>query len=235
MAQNVPMATATPLSTALAASIKAARKNAGWTQDHVARRMRELGASWDRTTVARVERGQRALQFDEAGLVAIALNVGIQALLPTKGDVALTPRLTMSANKVGLLYASDDAPRLPATAVLRDGAAGDLVAGLADTADDVARLLGKEPPAHLLLDAAEAEDGDAERKAAKLLGITPFEVAALALDTWGRSLTQERDHRLDERSTDEVSDGARNTMRGHITRELLAVLGRRLEPTRREE
>lgn len=63
---------------------------------------------------------------------------------------------------------------------------------------------------------------EAERRAARRLGIDPSRLAALALVRWGRSWTDERDRRAGE-SGDRRS---RQAMAGHATREMLGELRR---------
>jgi hypothetical protein len=65
--------------------------------------------------------------------------------------------------------------------------------------------------------------GDAERHAARKLGTTPEQINVAALRRWGRTLAEERDHRLSEQ-TAELSARSRQALRGHITRDLLTEL-----------
>ena len=65
-----------------------------------------------------------------------------------------------------------------------------------------------------------------EKKLAARLGITPRKVAIHAVKLWGRTLTAEREARLENRLDDTLDNSARSlrTTRGHITRELTAEL-----------
>jgi hypothetical protein len=74
-----------------------------------------------------------------------------------------------------------------------------------------------------LLEHALDEVSDAERHAARKLGTTPERLTIAAIRRWGRTLAEERDHRLNERAGD-VSLRRLQALRGHITRELMAEL-----------
>jgi hypothetical protein len=64
------------------------------------------------------------------------------------------------------------------------------------------------------LSRAEEGAGDAETKLARKLGITPIRVIAAAASLWGRSLTEERDHRVT------VEGGAPATVLRKLTTDL---------------
>jgi len=78
--------------------------------------------------------------------------------------------------------------------------------------------------------AARASKGEAEQKAARNLGVTSLAISTAAIVRWGRSLTDERDYRLQRRPAEDARPRSLQAQRGHITRQLLrelaATLGR---------
>ncbi|MCL4761295.1 MAG: helix-turn-helix domain-containing protein [Burkholderiales bacterium] len=110
--------------------------------------------------------------------------------------------------------------------------------------DELAAFFTPAAPRRRVRDAV-AVQLDAEVKAAKRLGVTPERVVAAARRRWGRSLTEERDRvlnehgRLDRYARDywrdrgqdvPIADArARQAVRGHITRRLVAELAQDLQ------
>lgn len=90
-------------SVVLAERLLAFRNRHGWSQADLAARMSECGYSWDRTTVAKIERAQNARQVNVDELVSLAWVLGVSppALLTPPGSddfVALTPNTEVSSN-----------------------------------------------------------------------------------------------------------------------------------------
>ncbi len=81
-----------------------------------------------------------------------------------------------------------------------------------------------------MLEHALDEVCNAERHAARKLGTTPERVNLAAVHLWGRTLAEERDHRLSEQAG-KASARRRQALRGHITRELLTELETELHNT----
>jgi hypothetical protein len=77
--------------------------------------------------------------------------------------------------------------------------------------------------------AAERAAGDAERIAARRLGVPFTAVVAAALATWGHGLTEERDARAAQRAGPGASARSAQAARGHVTRELYRELGPAIE------
>jgi hypothetical protein len=65
---------------------------------------------------------------------------------------------------------------------------------------------------------------DAERKAARTLGVPASAIALAARRLWGRGLTAERDRRVDEQIGGDATPRTAQAHRGHVTRALLAEL-----------
>jgi transcriptional regulator with XRE-family HTH domain len=78
--------------------LREARDARGWTQQELSAELGRLGAPMDRTTVAKIEKGQRQARVEELVAFAAALDVSPAfLLLPLRLDttVALTPKMTV--------------------------------------------------------------------------------------------------------------------------------------------
>lgn len=176
----------------LARCIVAARRRQSLTQDDVAAGMRDLGFGWDRATVSRLESGSRQLLH----LEALALGEVLQVSLTPEVDVELTDSATWTNGGVerheGAVGRSD---------VLR--------------MREIISVIGPDFTASLLAAAKREQSGEATRRAARALGYTPLQVAALARHRWGRSFEAERDAR---------SKGRDRRHRGEATQALTSEL-----------
>ncbi|MBA3286825.1 MAG: helix-turn-helix transcriptional regulator [Acidimicrobiia bacterium] len=77
------------------------RNKRGWTQDEVASRMDELGYSWVRSTVAKVELGQRGVTVDELVALAYVLGASPAALLVANaGPARIAPNIATSTENL---------------------------------------------------------------------------------------------------------------------------------------
>jgi transcriptional regulator with XRE-family HTH domain len=80
--------------------------------------------------------------------------------------------------------------------------------------------------------------GDAEQKAARRLRTFPLAVTAAARKRWGRSFTEERDHRVVEQVAPNAEPRTVQALRGHVARVLIAELRQEdiegLKPKRRK-
>ena len=81
-----------------------------------------------------------------------------------------------------------------------------------------------EPTSEAFAWVLQGERGEAEKKAAAVLGLDPRRVAVLSVKLWGHSLTTEREVRF--KTQEPGTSGARSlrTLRGHITRGLITEL-----------
>jgi len=214
---------ARPLRTVLAAGLKEARLRQGLRQEDAASRARAYGLStWIRGTVAQAEVGGRRLALEEVLLLAMAYETSLADLIGGNETdlVELTPQALVPVGTVRALVSgqpvhSTDGPAQP-TAGRRSGRFPEVLGpgrfGLGDRTA-LARPAGTA--------------SDAERHAARKLASTPEAVADAADRLWGRSLDDERDHRLSERAT-KLSARSAQAQRGHITRDLLTELAREL-------
>lgn len=80
----------------LAKKVLELRNRRGWTQDELAKRMTKLGVAWGRTTIAKVEHGDRQVTVDELICLARALNTQPAALLTDDVEQLLTPTTRVS-------------------------------------------------------------------------------------------------------------------------------------------
>ena len=76
--------------------------------------------------------------------------------------------------------------------------------------------------AEALAQLEQVAGGEAEQKAARRLGLSATEMAAVALGLWGRGLTEERDDRTAALLEPGASTRTQQAVRGRVTRGLLA-------------
>jgi transcriptional regulator with XRE-family HTH domain len=226
-------------------NLRRVRDEAGESQAEFTARLRAFGLPWNRSQVAKAERGEREFTFAQILLIAVALRIDVGDLL--RGDdpderYALSRDATASQRFLAEMFDETDprerhlhVPDLEAPQTRHWDAHG-------------------EGKAIVVPGPTEAEE-----ELARTLGTTSRYVARLASALWGHSLFEERERRLAERlgvSEEELlppaievnkmsggdsmvvvepySDfikraggaGSRSlaTRRGHITRALLAEL-----------
>lgn len=93
---------ARPVGDVLARRLREARGARNWTQQELAAELERLGAPMDRTTIAKIEKGQRQARVEELIALAAALDVApVHLFLPIEDDglVALTPKLEVDVEK----------------------------------------------------------------------------------------------------------------------------------------
>lgn len=218
------MAQAKTIEAAVGERLRDWRTDAGLTQDEVATAARELGFEWRQATVAAIEAGRRDVSLGEF----FALPFLVQRLGPEAGGGAFR--------------------RLPFFVVVKDehvALAPDVVCYRPH--EHLRRLLeGKFVPQGVPADAVKPRRGirrklpervegtmEAELKAARRLGVDPIQVRFTGLKLWGRSLTSERESRVERKAKKEASRRSLQALRGHVTRQLLDELREAL-PERKE-
>lgn len=217
----------------LAAGAARVRRQRGLDEEGAAELLRSHGLTgWQAVTVSQVEAGVRSLAVEELLLVCAAYRVSLVELAgsdPEPVELGAAARLPAAAVR----------------AVLADG--GEVLRALPPDALDVPATrsapAGAPPPPDALVDAARrygvrgaaevgralAGIGDAERNAARRLGVSPERLVLAAVGRWGRPLTAERDARIELRRASTEPD--RHIMlRGLVTRELLLELEQDLSP-----
>jgi transcriptional regulator with XRE-family HTH domain len=219
--------------------IRTLRSEQGLTQEKLAEDVRRLwGLPWSRPTVTAIESGKREVSALEIFALADVLQVSLQVLLAGRegermgeqmGDrmapwlqvgsgssISLATVLrAIAPGRKRLVLDGRDTPATRSTA--------EQIAGLPELRRQL-EAEGVEATPQSLTQAAQAERGEAEKKAAAILGIDPRRVAVLSLKLWGRSLTAEREARLAQHAPEATGAGSLRTLRGHITRHLIAEL-----------
>jgi transcriptional regulator with XRE-family HTH domain len=219
----------------LAAGATRVRRDSGLDLDAAAARLRSYGLSgWQAGTVAQVEAGVRPLSVEELLLLCAAYGVTVLELAePVDAAVELASSARLPGGALRALLGDDgaalrmlprDALDLPATRAAPAGSPAQ-----PDALVLAARRFGLHGAAEV--GRALAGIGDAERNAARRLGVSPERLVLAAVGRWGRPLAAERDARIEQRRPSTDPD-RRIMLRGLVTRELLAELERELGQTR---
>lgn len=212
----------------IGASIRRLREDYGRRQEDVAAAARGCGFEWGGSTIANLEAGRRQLSAEELLMLPLILQVGLglDELVPLslllRGPVEwveVTPQARVKPmaaidlvtgarpriNPNGL-----DLPMTRQTTRVREqwlSRVKELRAVWPTTQRNIARAL-------------DGAGGEAERKAARKLGVPPEYVAVAAHRLWGRGLTAERDRRVADGADGEDARTVQ-ALRGHVTRQLL--------------
>ena len=223
--------------TLCAAGIKAARQQRGWTQDDAARMFRAYGLSaWRAGTVGQMEAGLRRPRLDELVLIARALQVTLDELIPGDdelvelgGGAVMTPQGIRDLLSGGFHRDYDKRPHgttpfesFPGIDRVRDRAEAyrprheHLESLLEPIAERFPGLTGAD------WDAAFYVPSDADRHAGRRLKREAAEVRLTARGLWGRDFTEERDARVGD--IGEMEARSRQARRGLVTRGMLAEL-----------
>jgi transcriptional regulator with XRE-family HTH domain len=214
----------------LARALRRIREERGWSQDELTRRAGRLGLRWSRVTLADIEAGRRDVTVEEFCLLPLLLDVELPELLPKPESKV---RVGAGDVEVGalLLVLGGRAHRVSPNQV----SALHHVGGISVEYDDpkrarkarrIARLRANDPSAELSIEVLS--HAEAERHAAEVLGLDPLDVVDISHGLWGRSLSEERNRRVEERAG--TGDLARR--RGHVTRRLIRELEEELKRTR---
>lgn len=232
-----------PLRTVVGDRVRALRESVGARQQDLSDAAKELGLdTWTRTRIAALERGSKAISAED--LVRLVAILGIVA--KRRVDVAEMfddPRvIELSAGSVFI-------PARKISVVLCGGSDGQVTRHLL-MSEEFARTSWHTPEreadfqrASAILGASGRTSlptvgetrtvsmgmGEADERARRDLGLTEYPFETLCLVLWGRSLSGERDARLNAASASgDSSPGSVAARRGRITRALLAEARRRL-------
>jgi transcriptional regulator with XRE-family HTH domain len=210
-----------PLHQVIGRRLRALRTAAGRLQEDVAAAARAWGFDWQRGTVAMIELGRRRVTAEELiALPAIARDAGLEGfslgedvmviLSPLAGAPTLSPSGPLRSHHVELVPIGHG--RAPDTPEARE------IRRLEP------RLRHKQAEAEVFRIALESH-GDAETKAARVLGVSPIVVAMAAQRRFRQSLTAQRDAVAAGREGIGSIDPRRlQARRGHITRQLVEEL-----------
>ena len=193
--------------------LRAIRERDHARQDDMAFWARMVGLPWTRDTVAALQTGGRELSLHEFFLLRgfDATNQELDHLFGrTSPTVTRVEGATLGSTAQLLRLVSAWVARLPALRVGRRMSTGATVRVTAEA------LL------------------DAERKASRRLKVKPAELVAMAYRLWGRTLSEERDHRVQVRAGSGDASALR-AHRGHVTRALVEELRNALHANRRRK
>jgi transcriptional regulator with XRE-family HTH domain len=190
---------------AIAATLRQLRQERGWSQEQVASQAREFGLDWTRVAVHNIETRKRHVSLGEFVVLPLIYEESLADLVSrSDGPYVMGGDLVLEARDV--------------RALLRGGA------GVKPRLSRRAEVSPLGQPGDRLVRAVAM--GSAERNAARRLRWTPEQVAELAILLWGHGLTEERERLLSQR---DVAEEAARTVRGHLTRQLLAELQQAME------
>lgn len=234
----------------IARGAAAVRRRNGWTQEQAARAYRNHGlAAWRTSTVGSLEAGLRKPRLDEVILMCAALEVTLANLIRAADEdgadpVELGDGAVLSTTVVlGWLYEGFDEigqlPHLDPRAAMRfpvDDKIDVLVRHASAEHDRISPLLkpiiewGVQHDVRLnagIVNSAYRAPSDAERHAARRLGVEPAQVRLAARALWRKDFDQERDARVGDVA--EMEPRSRQARRGLVTREMLAEMERMLK------
>jgi transcriptional regulator with XRE-family HTH domain len=196
--------------------LRGIREQHGARQDDLARAARAAGVPWTASSVASLETGRRALTIDEAGrLPAILKELGVPAAAASR--VSEQPPLEVRGDANEILIVVCGQAVMQDTGERWEESFAQIRAG--------ERAVRAFP--HVTKDVMAAargdEDGVLEQRVARRFKIDPLTVAVAARLCWGRGLSEERDRRSAEAAAG-VTRRVAQTLRGHVTRQLIAEL-----------
>lgn len=179
--------------------------------------MRDYGFNWSAATVAALETNRRNLSLEETLVLPYVLHVDLAQLMdfPFADKVVINDRgaIRLQALRgavLGLTFQVPEDVSRPLFSLTRPEIDEDITLAMKETRS------ADQGVTALWIDSVRKQE--AERKAARSLGISAAEVAAYSLYLWGQSLTAEREKRVEETEEVALSDQA---LRGHVTRGLL--------------
>lgn len=208
-----------PLQTVIGLNAREFRLGAGLTLDQVSAAARRRGLKWSESRVADFEAGRVAPNLTTLLAICLALN---DAGCPAAS-------LPLLVKYISPLKINDTLALLDADVVrLLDGQRVDGPEPMEPTGGDPANLLGwkRTPMERKIFHRLEADlpttariartAGATEDRIRKSLGISPGLLAHLSAALWGRSFSQERDHR--------AGADANAQKRGRVSREMQTEL-----------
>jgi len=222
--------------------MRAHREAAEVGQDRVASVAREMGLpNWTRSTVAFLEAGNRKLYAEELLILpyvafrAFGVDTSVLDLLHADAPLTLSATAKMhqpaveSAVAGGLGDVKHVLRTLPRDfevpwSVNAGKKLREVVTALepaSKQAANIPKLVWPGAKYRQIVAAERDATGDAEQKAARRLQVPPLAVSLAAHRLWGRSLTVERDRRVDTASTPGTPARTKQALRGRETRRLV--------------
>jgi transcriptional regulator with XRE-family HTH domain len=205
-----------PLSQALGKVLRGIREQHGARQDDLARAARAAGVRWTASSVASLETGRRALTIDETvRLPAILHQLGVPAAAASRTSGQSPLKVLADANDILIVVCGREV--VQDTGQRWEKSIAQIQAG--ERAVKAFPRVTKDVMAAARAD----EDGVLEQRIARRFKVDPLTVAVAARLCWGRGLSEERDLRSAEAAAG-VTRRVAQTIRGHVTRQLVAEL-----------
>lgn len=179
------------------------------TRDEFATEARSWGLEWSATTVADIEAGRRQLRFEELVLVLSWMrraggSASLGELLDGPGFVRLSPTAQVARRDLRKLLDGDEDVNV-------------LNVQVPWVKRSLQEFMEDHPPPASLYD-------EAEKRLHRRLRIPVQKVAEAARKAWGRSLTEERDHRVGKMVPPDTDPSTVQAVRGRVTRKLVGEL-----------
>ncbi len=224
----------------IAKGVAEARRRKGWTQEQTANAFRGHGLrAWRTSTVGSLEAGLRKPRLDEVLLMARALGVTVDKLIPGGDDeyVELGEDAEVSPRWIREMLAGDfyrdrGEEEVPHEHFPIDDAMAEVLSRSKAENNrvraDLAPLVqwAKQHDVKVMsgdMFAVWERASDAERHAARRLGVEVTRVKLASRIQWEqRSFDEERDRRVGD--VDQLEPRSRQARRGLVTREMLAEL-----------
>jgi transcriptional regulator with XRE-family HTH domain len=185
-----------------------------WTQDELAAQLRWSGLQLTQSVVVGIESGARSIDVGEMVILAAVLEVSAAELLAGSGPVRLGDSAESNLVSVNAFLSGGISDIPLSTPTTKFMAAAKQLRALNEKKWPGAR------PAEIVK-AERGADGLAEQKAARTLGVRPFDVSMAAIRLWGTSLTDHRNELVSERTSADTSVRTVQAIRGRVTRTLI--------------
>jgi hypothetical protein len=215
-----------PLAIVIGGQVRAWREAANLRQDEVAYAARERGLPWTSATVANVETGRRNLSLEE--FIALPFIVASFPLTENSGRWRHLSGFVGDPGRV-VVAVRDGYLRCDYLRDLLEGAP--VVSGSFTGQFVPADALSYPGAGRQVRERIEAEF-DAEIKAARRLKTDELAITAAARRLWGRTLTQEREARVQAQARPDMERRTLQALRGHVTRALIGKLRDELNVSR---
>jgi transcriptional regulator with XRE-family HTH domain len=208
-----------PLRTVLAGNLRRLRDAHGTPYDEIVRAAGAIGLEWTATWLTALEKGTKSPTAEQLLALPVVLTatygqrVTLADLIAADGPILLGPETAVRHRHLRDLVTGTPERPLISMPVPEPPAETSPAARAAEKMREIRRA-GLGNVDMRALSRAEEGAGDAETKLARKLGITPIRVIAAAASLWGRSLTEERDHRVT------VEGGAPATVLRKLTTDL---------------
>ena len=219
------MKRARSLRAVLAAGTARVRAERGLSEEQAAELLRSYGlVTWQTGTLTQVEAGVRPLAVEELLLLCAAYRISVAELAgsdPDEVELAAGARLPAAAVRALLADGGEELRALPGDALDVPATRPVSAVPTPDALVDAAARLGVR--GQVEVGRALAAIGEAERNAARRLGVSPERLVLAAVGRWGKPFSAERDARIALRRATTEPD-RHITLRGLVTREMLAEL-----------